>query len=468
MKGTRVTLLLLPLAGILLAAAGCGGGGGGGGSAPVPEARWTGIRQLGTLVSDDATGAAADDNGNVYVVGKTFGDLDGKPNAGSSDIFLVKYGALGARLFTRLIGTAAAESDPRIAVDPGGNVYIAGTTGGLFAQDPAPSSPGNGDLFIARLSPADGSIVWLRQIGGADNSGLIRTPEFGVSIAADNAGNVYVSGSTTGILDGAAKTGTGPGDAITSDLFLMKLDAATGNRLWTRQHGTAEDDAAQDVAAAPDGGVVLCGDTFGILDGATASPGAGTSLDLFVAKFDPAGALAWVRQQGSASTDSATGTAIDNAGSVYATGYTAGDLDGNVNAGAGTLDLVLVKFDAAGNRLFTAQTGTADDDGALGIGTDGGGRIYVAGLTAGEFVSPGAGFVDGFLIAFDAAGAVAFARQFGSTGDDVVFDLAVGADGSVFLAGSTSGDLDGNDNGDPTEATSDLFVAKFSGDGVKQ
>lgn len=51
-------------------------------------------------------------------------------------------------------------------------------------------------------------------------------------------------------------------------------------------------------------------------------------------------------------------------------------------------------------------------------------------------------------------------RQSGVSGSDVVYDVAIGNDGSVFLAGTTFGDWNDTNAGD-----SDFAAAKLDADG---
>ena len=57
--------------------------------------QWT--KQLGTSIFDEAFGVATDSSGNVYVTGVTQGGLDGNTNAGSFDLFVVKYNSSGTK-----------------------------------------------------------------------------------------------------------------------------------------------------------------------------------------------------------------------------------------------------------------------------------------------------------------------------------------------------------------------------------
>ena len=57
--------------------------------------QWT--KQLGTSRSDVGKGVTTDSSGNIYVVGRTGGGLDGNTNSGDYDIFLVIYNSSGTK-----------------------------------------------------------------------------------------------------------------------------------------------------------------------------------------------------------------------------------------------------------------------------------------------------------------------------------------------------------------------------------
>ena len=155
------------------------------------------------------------------------------------------------------------------------------------------------------------AVEWIRQFGTSST-------EYGLSTAVDFVGNVYISGSTSGILGGTNAGGL--------DAYLRKYDSA-GNELWTRQFGTTSpDDFANSVAVDSLGGVYIGGYTSGGLGGTNH----GGESDAYLRKYDSAGNELWTRQFGSFTTDYGRSVAVDSFGSVYISGVTIGSLGGNI------------------------------------------------------------------------------------------------------------------------------------------
>jgi hypothetical protein len=93
---------------------------------------WT--RQSGVLDSQTVgKGIAVDSNANVYVVGHTYGSLDGQVLTGTSDAFLLKYTTDGSKQWTKLKGIVSAETYAHgISLDRFGNPSVGGISTGDF------------------------------------------------------------------------------------------------------------------------------------------------------------------------------------------------------------------------------------------------------------------------------------------------------------------------------------------------
>jgi hypothetical protein len=279
--------------------------------------------------NDLAIGVAVDGSGNVYVTGGTNSGLDGETNAGGYDAFLVKYDSLGTRQWTKLLGhnggsanAAGNEEAYGIAVDGSGNIYVAGyTTGALDGKINA----GGYDAFLAKYDSL-GNWQWTNLLGTAGD-------DYANGVAVDGSGYIYVTGPTSGSLDGQPNAGG-------YDAFLAKYDSS-GNKQWTKLLGTAAPDDATGVAVDGSGNIYVTGSTDGNLDGNT---NAGPS-DVFLARYDSSGSRQWTKLLGSSSGDYPLGVAVGG-GYIYVTGLTSGNLDGNINIG--DTDIFLIKYSPGG------------------------------------------------------------------------------------------------------------------------
>lgn len=164
------------------------------------ELQWT--RQLGTSASDLGFGVSADERGDVYITGRTQGDLDGT-NAGSTDAFLSKYDSSGDLQWTRQLGTDKLEEGWAVSSDGQGNVYISGSTTGSLSG----TNFGRHDVFLAKYD-SSGMLLWTEQLG----TGAI---DISQGVSADRYGNIFISGWTEGDLAGP--------NAGSRDAFVIKF-----------------------------------------------------------------------------------------------------------------------------------------------------------------------------------------------------------------------------------------------------
>jgi len=405
-----------------------------------------GTVQAGTPGNDEGSGIARDVDGNLYIVGNTYGLMSAasNSNAGYSDVFVTKYDKTGLWQWSSQLGTAGPDFGYGITVDSRGNAYV---TGGTPTGLDGNTSNGGVDAFVVKFD-TDGRKLWTRQLGTAGN-------DFGTRIADDKNGSLYITGYTDGAFTGFTNAGL-------YDAFVIKLASATGATQWTQQFGSAGNDDGSGLAVDAAGSVYAAGYTDGDLGGTNAG-----WTDVFAVKLDPAtGALLWKRQFGSSESEDLSGLAVDGSGNLYLVGSTYGDLVANGNADATfmTSDAYVVKYGADGTRVWTKQFGTTVNDWATGVAVDGSGNIYVSGNTFGILGTENAGAIDFFLTKFDPTGTKAWTSQLGTSLDDLATGLTVDSSGNAWLTGSTGSGLDGNISIGGT----DMFLVMYDTSGVKQ
>jgi hypothetical protein len=341
-------------------------------------------------------------------------------------------------------GSAAADSGQAVGLDGSGNVYLAGSTLGSLDGN---SNAGGEDLCLLKFSSA-GVRQWTAQFGSAAGDGAN-------AVAVDSAGNVYVAGFTLGSLPGA-NVGSSGG----SDLFLIKYDPA-GVQQWVRQLGSVASDQARGLAIDAAGNVYVTGSTLGTLPGFGNVSAGGE--DLFLLKYDGNGVLQWVRQFGSVAGDQAYAVAVGSNGAIFVAGATLGALPGNAISGGS--DAFLASYNADGVRQWIRQFGSVGFDAAQGLAADSQGGIYLGGVTSGVLAgSVNAGGNDLFVAKFDTLGTRLWTSQLGTVGSDTVLAVGAEAKGGVYLTGSSSGGLDGNQ----PSGGEDLILLKYDSLGNKQ
>ncbi len=159
----------------------------------------------------------------------------------------------------------------------------------------------------------------------------------------------------------------------------------------------------------------------------------------------------------------ANAVAVDSEGNVYVAGGTGGDLDGQINQS--TNDLYLTKYDAAGNVIFNRLLGSAENTNGLSVVVDGNDDVIVAGRTLDDLtLTASGGGIDSFVTKFDASGEEVFTRQVASSANDSALALTIDASNNIFIAGVTSGTLDGQATG----GGADAYLVKLDQNGTHQ
>ena len=135
--------------------------------------QWT--QQLGSSSRDHARGVATDSSGNVYVTGDTYGGVDGNTNAGYNDLFVVKYNSSGTKQWTKQFGTPSSDLADGVATDSSGNVYVVGYTYGDLDGN---TNTGASDIFVVKYN-SSGTKQWTKQLGSSSRDydyGVLQKP----------------------------------------------------------------------------------------------------------------------------------------------------------------------------------------------------------------------------------------------------------------------------------------------------
>ncbi|HRZ78434.1 MAG TPA: SBBP repeat-containing protein [bacterium] len=319
-------------------------------------------RQFGSEFDDHGYDITVDKNDNVFVAGVTLGSIDGNPNKGYEDSFLVKLNPDGTRSWARQWGSAFSDRAFSVATDMDGNIYVAGDSDGVI-EGGVNESGEYWDIFLSKFDN-DGNIKWIRQWGSGKYDGA-------KSIVIDHENKkIFMTGSTDGKLDGGEKSGE-------YDLFLTKLDM-DGNREWTRQWGSSEIDFGISVAVSGSGNIFISGNTEGAIgENVEVLP----EDQMFLTRFSPDGEYEWTKQWGKGYNSYLTDMEIDAGDKIFVTGSVGGEFEGFVNEKY--MDVFITKWDEDGNIEWNEQWGTDYANAGLGIAVNDEGSIYVTGRTEG-------------------------------------------------------------------------------------
>ncbi|HYM30225.1 MAG TPA: SBBP repeat-containing protein [Candidatus Cybelea sp.] len=191
-------------------------------------------QQFGNSAQQSAAAVQVDNAGHVFVLYNDNGQAklsEYADAAGGSPIYDVTLGSVGSGAATGL------------ALDGQGNVYVTGYSDGATLNGSAKNGfAGTQDGFVQQVNAQTGAVNYVSYLGG---SGATQA-----NAVAVNAGNVYVTGSTTAALPGATQVGA-------QDGFVATLNGATGALTQASQFGGSFGHTGNGIVVDPTGTSVL-------------------------------------------------------------------------------------------------------------------------------------------------------------------------------------------------------------------
>jgi hypothetical protein len=381
------------------------------------------LTYLGGSGDDRAYGIAADADGFVYVCGSTTSSDFPTSNAqqpaysAGRDGFVSKLDPTGQKLlFSTYIGGRGDDSANAIALDAGGNSYVAGETDSTDLTTRVPvqrARAGARDAFVAGFNRT-GILRYATYLGGSAN-------DRGLGIAVDGGGNAYITGSTESIdfpLVAPLQAGKAGG---LQDAFVAKLNPQGTSLLYSTYlggsgGGVIYPEQANGIAVDVAGNAYIVGTTnsadFPTTANAVQSRYLGLENDAFAVKLDPSGStLLYSTYLGGLGIDSATSVRVDSLGNALIAGYTSSQDFPSVQAvqgqAGGLYDAFLVKLGSAGNvLLFSTLMGGRQNDAAFSL--SGVNETVVAGQTASADLFSGTLGINVFVFGVQIAPAAPF------------------------------------------------------------
>jgi len=300
----------------------------------------------------------------------------------------------------------------------------------------AGNSKGSGtalDYVIIKYD-SDGVQHWVARYNGPGNRDDDVT-----ALTVDDLGNVYVTGSTSDVND-------------MTDYTTIKYDK-DGNQQWAaRYNGPGNfDDDANAIAVDRNGNVYVTG---------TSMEGAFFPFPAYATvKYNCNGERQWVaRYSGPGNLfDVANAIAVDSEGNVYVTGQSYGSGGSLWSKAPG--DIATIKYNNKGEQLWVARyNGSANStDFGIKIAIDSFQNVIVAGISVGS-----GGKSDFVTLKYNSEGKQQWVVRYDSPekGQDDIADLAIDESGNVYVTGTVNAEI--------YSPNSDYMTIKYNSDGIEQ
>jgi len=464
---------------------------------------------FGGVGSDRMYHSCVDASGNIYMTGQIQFSLDIDPGppfvpvtVNSTQAYFSKFSPNGTMLWSRNFdGESVAYSEATaIAVDASGNVCVAGTfENGIIDFNLA--SPGTNtlasnaigkDMFIVKYS-SSGAFISVQAIG--NNSANVAPTR----VKFDGAGDLVISGhfdqDPTAIVDfnPAGPSYTVPTNGNT-DGFVAKYNSS-GVCQFAIAFGSSVNDYCYGLDIDALNNVYVTGLFKSVADfDPTASSytiAAAGTYAMYVAKYNPTGALVWANGIGGTGNEGGYRLKIDNNNNVLVSGYMSSasfDADPSptitlnlTKVGTGATDALITKFDSQGNLIWAKNTGGTGEMWPYNITNDAQNNIYIVGAFEGvnDFDFSAAvntqtaitlSGADAYLAKYTPAGDYIFAYAFGGglSASNEAYEVQIASNNDILFGGLF---IDGSVDFDPSAAATntlthnggqDVFYCRYS------
>jgi len=315
---------------------------------------------------------------------------------------------LSTALFS-LLGGCLVEDQVDYTTDYGSSSTTANQsdTGSTTADTGSTTTDTGGSTSSGGGGPQAPAYIWSQDLG-----------VYASNIAVDSDNNTYVSGTTSGDLNGISGLGQ-------NDYFLVKLDS-DGNKLWTKLIGTSDPEiGGGDLVIDNESNVYLSGHSRGVIgtDSCTGPFTGGANANNFLIKFNGDGDQIWYKNLCTLNAVSRYESFLKvdpNTNDIILSGShmsSLGNFD-SLGLNYGSDDIYIIRFSQIGTKLSSNLLGGSGHDNLYDMEIDEYGAIYLTGMTGSNLSginpggpSSGVWYQDGFLMKLSSSGSLIWTQQ---------------------------------------------------------
>ncbi len=247
----------------------------------------------GSTLDDDVMALALGSSRNFFIGGgfwleASFADTVLRTERNARGLFWLAFNESNQLTGAHVIEGTGLKDITSMAVGPQGELVVGGFFGDtLFVQDTTLVAIGETDLFVLRYDP-EGQLLWAQRAGFLEDTRLR-------ALTVDVAGRIYAAGTYNRI----TQIGNFRLEANTSDedVFVTRMDPATGAFLWAQKAGGVFDEVAKSIACDSAGNVYVTGSLVGVMRLSTTLSIQSTNgnADGFLFSYDSTGVPRWAR-----------------------------------------------------------------------------------------------------------------------------------------------------------------------------
>jgi len=343
------------------------------------------IHTYGGLSYEEGAAVDVTFDGGYVMVGST-----GSFGLGNADVYMVKVDSNGTYEWSRSYGGPNSDIGKSVKQTSDSGYVITGYTNSFGA--------GGYDVFVVKTNSI-GDTLWTNTFGGSNW-------DFGYEVVQTMDGGYAIAGETFSY---------GAGD---NDMYLIRIDSS-GDSLWTRTFGGAEQDYGRTLLETADTGFIIAGATF------TFDVDSG---DAYVVKTNSTGDTSWTANYG--------GTGNDLVNDVIETidmGFAC--LGTTTSYNAMNQDMYLFRIDQLGVMTWYTAFGSNE-------GSEQGYSLvelrYKRYATLGYTDFLGGGGNEVYMVLTNEIGGFLYGRTYGFSEDEQFYSIAKRPNGGLALLGTTN------------------------------